>query len=482
MEKFSRKNLLMHTIDNLSKLPIISQKTNQDIRDKAERISKLYSFSYEKNYSLPKEELHQVFVNLKTHYHENNRVTEVYFLRKRNIKRLILALNVAFENEKLSIIDSEYFTLALKLIFYQERFKKSYIPLLERVIFESWDKHRTLEIVDNLAAIVRDSQNNDYIDSFPSLKYLISKDCFTLLLTDLVEKNIRISLDSGVSRNILFFLQQGTYFGDSPFFYQFFNFLVIYMVRKGNLLDKFSDIESTLKTIMNISLSKKSIPIMIQYIHKQPQGNYKERLINLAYELIGNPGIDAYWMDIDGGEESEIKLLKKSQLILNNWLANKFLTAFFNNLSANTDDDRREYWLKYVDSIVDYKILADKNKYNNVLNLMSSIPEEYIRLKVGRVVNCSKYIFILKFKNKTIIEFSTKGNSALVYDNDDFLCPKLNDSEFNYNDFKMSNYENLIFQRLGSRVFNLNRTGRLFHNEGWEPFMDYWIEQYLELD
>lgn len=482
MRNFSQKDLLQDTLSRLSQSEIVSQKTKQDLKNHSERIKKLINSEVRRNFDMPVEDLSLVYKTLKSHYHEKNKITKAFFSRKRNIKKLIVALNLNFELEKFKIIDSQYYSLALEIIFESSKFKKSYIPIILRVLFESWDNNRVQKIVQRLRDAVPINQHNEYVIDFPSLKYILSNDCFFFLLSDILEKNIRLSLDFEDNGNILSFLKQGAYYGDTQFFHRFIPYIVGYILRKGQLDHYYYDFESTLNRVQDINVSKRTIPLIIQYLERKEVMKFREKFINLAYNLIGNPSIDAYWIDIDRGEESEINALKNTQMILKKWLANKFLTVFFNNLASNTDDDRREYWLKYVDSIVDYKILTNKKKYFNVLNSMNGIPKEYVKSKVARVVNNNKYIFILKFTNKTIIEFSTKGNAALVYDNEDYYCPTLNNSDFDYYDFSMPNLSNLIFQRSGDQIFNIQETGRLFHNEGWESFMDYWIKNHLELN
>lgn len=481
MQDSFQKEILLNTLNKLSQSSVVTKKTKNLIEDSTSHLVKLYTTDISKEFTVPKQALSETYKVLKEHYHEKSQATTNFFSKRRNIKKLIVALNMEFENERLKIIDSQYYSLALEIIFTRGKFKKSFFPILIKKVFESWDNYNIGNIIENLVILVKEDGEANHVSANPSLKYILIQDSFSSMLSDIIANKISLDINSNYERNIFHFLGVGPYFGNTIFFQSFYIYMVADVVRKGLDVNSFYEIESTLKKLQKKDLSKRIIPIMIKYVENKNEIELREKLINLSYQMIGDPGIDVYWAGISSGEDSELNLLKKAQQILKRWLTNKFLTVFFNNLSSNTDDDRKDFWLKYVDSVIDFKILTMEKNYNYLVKLMTGIPTEYVKSKISIVANNSKYIFILKFRNKTIIEFSTTGNAALVYDNKHYDCPNLNNKKFNFNDFKMTNYSSLIFQRSGYQMYNIKKTGRLFHNEGWELFMDEWIENNLRL-
>jgi len=482
MDKFSYKEILLTTIKRLPESRLVSQKTKNLIEKSSFRLSKLYERNIYRNHNIPKHDLYTAYKLLKKHYDEKNQETISFFSKSKNIKKLISALNLEFDNERYCIIDTKYYLLALQIIFDESKFRGSFIPLLIRVIIENWDDYKIDLIKKKLSVFVSKDKSGNYVKMNPILNYILNVDCFSSLLLDIISHKIKFDINSNSESNILIFLAIGSYFYNSIFFHTFFIYMVTYFSRKGLIYEHYEDIESTLLNLQNTDLAKKIIPLVIKYVDNNEIVILKEKLINLSYRLIGNPSIDANWIEINSGEESETIMLKSAQKILKRWLTNKFLTIFFNNLSSSTDDDRREFWLKYVDSIIDFKILVMRKNYPFLVKMMNGIPSEYVKTKISIITNNSKYIFILKFKNKTIIEFSTTGNTALIYNNNDQKCPNINSKHYNYNDFKMTSSDPQIFRINGYHIYSMNSKGRLFHNNGWQEGMDLWIEKYLDIN
>ena len=474
--------VLLENIKKLRNSTIITQKVKNQIESSSSSLSFLNKSNSAKLYNTSSKILLQVYTMLKEHHHKPSLETNKFFYKIKNIKRLIVALDMDFDEEDKCILDSQYLDPALKIIFSETRFKTSFIPLAVRLILDNWGQLRIALIVDNLHSKVNTVMKNKYLKKFVILKYIFLPECMDRLCNDIVDSKINLSANELSSNNITSFLNIGWYFKNTKFYNDLLVIFTLYVKRKGLLINYYKEIEAVLLEIKNKTVAKKIIPIIIENMEYVNYLAFRDKIINLSYDLIGDPNINVYWTEIIDGDYAEIQLLGKAQIILKKWLTNKFLSVFFNNLSGSTDDDRREYWLKYVDYVVDFKVLASRKNYNYLLLLMNSLNSKYVKSKVSTVTNNSKYIFILKFKNKTIIEFSYIGNSALIYNNDDRFCPSLDRKYYDYNDFKMSIDDPMIFRRTGDHISHLKGTGRLFHIQGWEIFMDYWINNFMDID
>lgn len=481
MEHFSQKILLENTLKRLLNSDVVTKKNKIILNQKSEKLITYSHKAFNTNLDSTLDDLYLIFLQLKKYHLDANNETSRILNQRRNVKKLIVMLNIHFEQETEKIIDSKYYYSALKIIFDENNFRNSFIPLLINIIIDIWRNNKVKLLINHLIKALSHTKNTNYLTQYPILKYILSDDCFLLLVNDIFANKISIDITNRTNISICQFLKIGKYFIFTPFFEVFFSYLVAYLIKQNMIETYYSVIKTILISIQSSSLSKRVIAQLITKYEFTDKSHIRDSLVNIAYSLIGNPSVDAYWLNITDGEDSEILLLKETQKILKKWLTNKFLTIFFNNLSSETDDDRREFWLNYVDSIIDFKILVSSKNYHYVISLMSDVPIEYVESKVSIVVNNPKHIFILKFSNKTIIEFSTKGNAGLVYNNDDFTCPNLNSSSYNYHDFKMSNWYSLIFQRNGYKMFNIKDSGRLFHNEGWETFMHEWIKINLDI-
>ncbi len=199
----------------------------------------------------------------------------------------------------------------------------------------------------------------------------------------------------------------------------------------------------------------------------------------LALKHIGDPVLKDRWAT-SNVEEGQKEKVEKAQKILTHWLTFEFIDSFFEK--CINDPKRRTFWLKYVEHIHNFKVIAapDQVKVINEDQELSQMAKHKLKkADIGRF-KCALALYI---NNYVIIEFSDVG-AIHVYD--------LNDKDSGY--YSTINQEKIKLLERGSlhAVGDLSETtlpnlvednwyysniGRLAHRGHWEGRLQKWFHQ-----
>jgi hypothetical protein len=385
----------------------------------------------------------------------NDTLSEIFNSRKK-AKKLAWMLGYK-ENNQPRIVETEFFGLSLNII--NLYWSNSMILSLLDLLLQNWNSENknNINILKKilLEKISAYSGKRKFFNNLKENKsYFFSENGDYLLGNDLLKKNIKIS-------ESIKYLSLPDYMR----FYDFFSETVVSYTENiinSNLLEKnLSEIVSFLQKHQNINTSKKCLSKIILSVNDVRNESLKEDIKTNSFNLIGDPSNDSYWKPWKNANEKEIQELKESQNLLNNWITEKFIEIFFENLAM--DKNRKEFWRNYLKNISRFKIYSTF-EFENILKKDPRI-SPYLKSRLGVLGNGYTKVsaMVMVIKNYLLVEFSNTGNAFFAYKLSNSACPDINE--------QFQTINNLKNQHL--------RDFKLSHSGDWEYTLSNWLEQRL---
>lgn len=202
----------------------------------------------------------------------------------------------------------------------------------------------------------------------------------------------------------------------------------------------------------------------------------RDRVQNMAFQRIGDPAHDHKWMAWDGATVQETEELKRAQKILGNWIARRFIIAFFDKI-ANLDQDRKEFWLRYTSHVTRFKVFSDHTTWYRLQSDKRLAP--YIAGRFGDVNRTGgQSALMMEIKDRTIVEFSSDGAACYIYRNTNPLCPKFNARYASVAELRSSAME-LLMRFSRDTYYAVEPEGRFLHIGPWQRRLSWWLLKYL---
>lgn len=378
------------------------------------------------------------------------------FNSRKKAKKLSWMLSYKEKNDP-KIIETEFFSLALNII--NLYWSNSMILSLLDLLLQNWDSENKTNI--NLLKQILMEKISSYIGKrkfFNNLKsnksYFFTERGDFLLGEELFNQNVKIS-------------ETVKYIGLPEYmrFYSFFSETVVSYTQtiiKNDILERYlSEILFFLKKHDNKTTSKKCLSQIILNIDKLSNDDLKEDIKSNSFDLIGDPSNDSYWLPWKNANEKEIKDLKESQTMLNNWITEKFIEIFFENLAM--DRNRKDFWRNYLKNISRFKIYSTF-EFEKILKNDARV-SPYLKTRLGILGSgyTKESAIVMIMKNYLLVEFSVNGNAFFAYKLSNPACPDINEHFQKINKLKNQNL----------RDFKLNHSG------DWEYSLSNWLNQNL---
>ena len=102
---------------------------------------------------------------------------------------------------------------------------------------------------------------------------------------------------------------------------------------------------------------KRCLTRIIIRLDRDEPTELREDVLTMAFQCIGDPAHAPEWQPWPGASESEQGDLHTARQTLNSWIAQRFITAFFDKVAM--DRDRRLFWLQYAPHITRFKVFGD---------------------------------------------------------------------------------------------------------------------------
>lgn len=193
--------------------------------------------------------------------------------------------------------------------------------------------------------------------------------------------------------------------------------------------------------------------------------------------------IEATWAPFSGASESEKNTLKHCYELVTAWYARRSVETFFE--IACQDRDRRNFWLKYVHAVHNFKIVGSES-VKTLLRRDGRINDAlrgcFIESK-SRTSQTSA--LVLYIKDKVFVEFSDTG-ALYVYNTNRKVISMLKTIKTieRSEDLKQPSIGPLVQQEsgwYGDKYFTHSAEGRLPHSGYWQERLESWLKEIIKL-
>lgn len=191
-----------------------------------------------------------------------------------------------------------------------------------------------------------------------------------------------------------------------------------------------------------------------------------------------NPADRVFWeVSTPELKSAYVSYLEQAPKIYYKYFTKTFLEAFFLVLSSGGsayEKERSIFWLKYIDSIEEFKIGVTDYKDRVLRSRLSQLPGD-ARMYMAFYKNCKIRIYkdsdpaalLMKLNNVLAIEFTENGNAAYLYRKDNEFAQKL------FNRYQVDGVTDLKYQNSQYGFID-----RIIHNGYWQGKADWALRRY----
>ncbi len=221
---------------------------------------------------------------------------------------------------------------------------------------------------------------------------------------------------------------------------------------------------------------KRCLAPMILAVDARPDEAVKDKLQTVAFHTVGDPAHAHLWASWPGASAQEIQELHEARAILQRWIAQRFITVFFETVDMD-DPDRREFWLRYAPHVSRFRIYGDhvtRRRLNEDARLRPFLPGRFC---LGTAANGSNAL-MMRVKDRTIIEFGDTGNACYVYHTDAPQTPTFEKCYPSANRLRRTSM-GLLYRSSGTSIREREEEGRVLHPKGWQLRFAKWLQLHL---
>jgi len=400
---------------------------------------------------------------------------------RRELRTLTYALNYANNGESSIYGDADDLTIALILL--DNNWRDSFIPGLLDCFLSNWNNRRSSSfyilsefLLDKIKSY--EGTRSPLIALKDNLRFFDKNNGDLKLGYEMFQKNLKIfnaSKHLGLSQDKISY----------PYFSRVIDAFVERATRQ--LKSYLNDINLFLETHSNgVKGTATNKLVVSKIICKIDDRNIdiQDQAKDMAFSLVGDPGINSLWLPFDGATEREVNTINKAKSILNQWLTKQFINVFFEKC---IDDPRRKvFWLKHAKDISSFKVFGSKRTMY-FLKRDERI-SEFVEARFSLTYSRSDVsAFIMYLKNHVLIEFSQDGYAFIGYRKGSQLLPDLTQRFSSVNDLRAGELP-MAVRRKYETIEEENEEGRLFHKDGnfkngssmpWEVIFNHWLKKHV---
>jgi len=224
---------------------------------------------------------------------------------------------------------------------------------------------------------------------------------------------------------------------------------------------------------------KRCLSRIILRLDRDEPTDLRENVLQVAFQHIGDTAHAPEWQPWPGASESEQDDLRKARETLNNWIAQRFITAFFDKVAM--DRDRRLFWLQYTPYITRFKVLGDAETRYKLRN--DDRIGQYVDARFSRISG-SMSALLMQIKDRVIVEFGQTGGACYVHRKGDPRCPSFDKKYGHIRELRIGTSFPLLMRTSGGRYYNVESQGRFIHNppDGWGQKLNWWMRRELGIE
>ena len=292
--------------------------------------------------------------------------------------------------------------------------------------------------------------------------------------------NYNLLEEAGPLRMVMLIMHNGLPITEAPgllgfrqttFALPFYSDVILKYVEKTHLLD-INKVRSILASHKLDRTCKLIMAYLVEQANVQESDARQKEVTLFAQEILGDISLAATWSPFKGATKEDIARLRNAKTIVNKWYTKKVIKVFFEKCVY--DEKRKKFWLKYVDLIVDFRIVGHWTVRTMLLRQQSIadvVPQHFVSSQYKQTT-----ALVLCIKDKVFVEFSDNG--AL--------------SVYKHGSSKVSIFDNgakSVFKTDGLKrfspplvdtdiwgVYNIyNDGGKMNHQGNWENRLENWL-------
>lgn len=265
-------------------------------------------------------------------------------------------------------------------------------------------------------------------------------------------------------------------FKDSSINQSYYSDVIIKYIANNGITDR--DTIEKIFEIHNLDRTKKLVfAYLVEKEDQTGDGLRRAQLCRFANTQLGDVTLATSWAPFTGATETEVLQLKRAMRLVNKWFAQQIIEAFFE--LCVQDKERKEFWLKYVIYIRDFKIVGSTSTKRLIQN-NSKIGSMFLRHYIETHSSSSQTsALVLFFKNKMMVEFSDKG-ALYAYNWDHTMVKtvtKARNGITSTNDLKIPSMAGLVEKDCLGEYSIYNSEGRMAHLGFWQDRLDSWLKK-----
>jgi hypothetical protein len=222
---------------------------------------------------------------------------------------------------------------------------------------------------------------------------------------------------------------------------------------------------------------KRCLSTIILRLDQDEPVDERENVLQIAFRKVGDPAHAPEWQPWSGATDREADNLEDARETLNNWIAQRFITAFFNKVAM--DEDRRSFWLRYAPHVTRFKVYGDGNtKYK--LRQDDRI-RKYIGQRFGKISG-GKSALLMQIKDRIIVEFGKVGGACYIHRKGAPDCPSFDKRYGHIRELRIGTEFPLLMRYSGREYRDVKDQGRFLHKHDWERRLDWWMRRKLGIE
>jgi len=224
---------------------------------------------------------------------------------------------------------------------------------------------------------------------------------------------------------------------------------------------------------------KRCLSRIILRLDRDEPTDLRENVLRVAFQRIGDSAHAPEWQPWPGASKSEQDELQTARQTLNNWIAQRFIAAFFDKVAM--DRDRRLFWLRYTKHMTRFKVLGDsETRYN--LRKDDRIGQ-YVNARFDRIRG-SMSALLIQIQDRIIVEFGQTGGACYVHRKGDPRCPSFDKRYDHIRELRLGTSFPLLMRTSQGRFYDVKSQGRFIHNppDGWGRRLSWWMHRELGIE
>lgn len=260
--------------------------------------------------------------------------------------------------------------------------------------------------------------------------------------------------------------------------YEYFSQIISVYFEKGeeNRETRYHQIFKILQIHPSKATAKRILSRMILELHENPDDQLREEVKRLAFERIGDPAFEAFWMPPTTFSEEEKLVTEEARMILNGWITAQFISVFFE--VCITDERRKNFWLNYSKSITHFRVIGSNGMLQELRRdpRVANFLETRFQVLGGRTA--AKSAIMMRMNKYTLIEFSDTGFAFYAYRQDNPHCPSFNAVYTGLEELRDASMP-IISISDGILLDESTDEGRLRHANQWESPFRQFLEKHV---